>query len=290
MALTSSGQITLDQMHVEAGGTTQTLATINDADIRGLLSPTPASLAEQGFDDYYGASAVVLDLEGTGNIADNSSALDTAISSSNPMSISGFTSAGDLVVFCAASRTNMDSSVTWSGMTFTNRLSTSSSFYGSPGRLCYTGVWASNNSNPYISNVMTYDGSTLTGMHGVFSGAGNVIQSATAGSNTNQASTYSMPSLSSYSGSSEPSGFITLFMFEVRDEGTVNSSNTAVTPPSGYTLVQKRQAFTSKGKGTVVAMAYKASSSTAAESGSWSLGTHLANEVYASAATFRVGS
>jgi len=56
MALPSSGQISLDQMHVEAGGTTGTLVSINDADVRGLISA--ASGAEMDFSDFYGASGV----------------------------------------------------------------------------------------------------------------------------------------------------------------------------------------------------------------------------------------
>lgn len=56
MALPSSGQISLDQMHVEAGGTTGTLVSINDADVRGLISA--ASGAEMDFSDFYGASGI----------------------------------------------------------------------------------------------------------------------------------------------------------------------------------------------------------------------------------------
>lgn len=66
MALPSSGQISLDQMHVEAGGTTGTLVSINDADVRGLISA--ASGAEMDFSDFYG-SAVVVDIA-NGALAD----------------------------------------------------------------------------------------------------------------------------------------------------------------------------------------------------------------------------
>jgi hypothetical protein len=54
MALPSSGQISLDQMHVEAGGTTGTLVSINDADVRSLISSTPGTVVS--FDDFYGAN------------------------------------------------------------------------------------------------------------------------------------------------------------------------------------------------------------------------------------------
>lgn len=57
MPLPSSGQLTLNDIHVEAGGTSLSEAGINDADIRGLLSPTPNSGDEMEFSDWYGASA-----------------------------------------------------------------------------------------------------------------------------------------------------------------------------------------------------------------------------------------
>ncbi len=53
MPLQSSGQLTLDEIHVEAGGTTSTEATINDTDIRDLISATADS--EMEFADFYGA-------------------------------------------------------------------------------------------------------------------------------------------------------------------------------------------------------------------------------------------
>jgi hypothetical protein len=55
MPLPSSGQISLDQIHVEAGGTTSTTASINDADIRGLI--TKSAGIEMAFSEWYGASA-----------------------------------------------------------------------------------------------------------------------------------------------------------------------------------------------------------------------------------------
>ena len=40
MALPTSGALTLDQIHVEAGGTTGTTCSLNDSDIRGLNVPS----------------------------------------------------------------------------------------------------------------------------------------------------------------------------------------------------------------------------------------------------------
>ena len=55
MALQSSGAISLNDLHIEAGGTSGTLCTLNDADIRGLISK--ASGAASSFNQFYGASA-----------------------------------------------------------------------------------------------------------------------------------------------------------------------------------------------------------------------------------------
>lgn len=55
MALQTSGAISLNEIHVEAGGTSGTLCTINDSDIRGLIGK--ASEATMSFNEWYGASA-----------------------------------------------------------------------------------------------------------------------------------------------------------------------------------------------------------------------------------------
>jgi len=55
MALPTSGAITLNQIHVEAGGSSESACTINDSDIRALISK--ASEAQADFADYYGARA-----------------------------------------------------------------------------------------------------------------------------------------------------------------------------------------------------------------------------------------
>ena len=58
MALPASGQITLNEIHIEAGGTTATEVTINDADVRALISASSGQ-ANLSFADFYGASAAV---------------------------------------------------------------------------------------------------------------------------------------------------------------------------------------------------------------------------------------
>lgn len=58
MALQSSGAISINDIHIEAGGSSGTLCTINDSDIRGLISK--ASGAQSSFNEFYGASAAGL--------------------------------------------------------------------------------------------------------------------------------------------------------------------------------------------------------------------------------------
>ena len=56
MPLVTSGQISLNDMHVEAGGTSATQCSLNDADIRGLIGKS--SGAQSQFNEFYGASSV----------------------------------------------------------------------------------------------------------------------------------------------------------------------------------------------------------------------------------------
>lgn len=55
MTLPSSGQITINQIHVEAGGSSGTEAKINDLDIRDMIGKSSGS--QNAFNEYYGVSA-----------------------------------------------------------------------------------------------------------------------------------------------------------------------------------------------------------------------------------------
>lgn len=57
MVLPASGPLSLNDIHIEAGGTTGTLASINDADIRALIGK--ASGVAMSFSEWYGASALI---------------------------------------------------------------------------------------------------------------------------------------------------------------------------------------------------------------------------------------
>ena len=55
MPLPSSGAISLNQIHIEAGGSSGTQASLNDADIRALIGK--GSGVQMSFSEWYGASA-----------------------------------------------------------------------------------------------------------------------------------------------------------------------------------------------------------------------------------------
>lgn len=55
MGLQTSGAISLNDIHVEAGGSSGTQASINDSDIRALIGKS--SGAQMSFSEWYGASA-----------------------------------------------------------------------------------------------------------------------------------------------------------------------------------------------------------------------------------------
>lgn len=59
MGLQSSGAISLNDIHVEAGGSSGSYCTINDSDIRGLISKGSGS--QMSFSEWYGASGVVVE-------------------------------------------------------------------------------------------------------------------------------------------------------------------------------------------------------------------------------------
>ena len=55
MTLPSSGQISLNQIHIEAGGSSGSQAAMNDSDIRDMIGK--GSTSQNAFNEYYGVSA-----------------------------------------------------------------------------------------------------------------------------------------------------------------------------------------------------------------------------------------
>ena len=84
MALPASGTLSLNEIHIEAGGTTATEAGINDADIRGLISKS--SGVEMSFNEWYGASAFLTLTAQSNTIVSNSS---TSITATTPSFAAG---------------------------------------------------------------------------------------------------------------------------------------------------------------------------------------------------------
>ena len=64
MALQTSGAISLNQIHVEAGGTSGTQASLNDSDVRVIAGATSGVI---DFEDCYGVTSVVV-TQGTQSI------------------------------------------------------------------------------------------------------------------------------------------------------------------------------------------------------------------------------
>ena len=89
MALPASGQITLDQIHVEAGGSTGTQATLNDTDIRTLAGISTGQIA---FNNLHGKSAGIT-LKSYGMVINTNSN-----STSYSGSLSASVAVGDMIV------------------------------------------------------------------------------------------------------------------------------------------------------------------------------------------------
>jgi hypothetical protein len=66
MAIAGSGAITMDQFHVEAGGTSGDECSLNDSDIRGLIGKDAG--AAMAMNEWYGASAEFYDFDITNSL------------------------------------------------------------------------------------------------------------------------------------------------------------------------------------------------------------------------------
>tara|TARA_R100001591_G_scaffold102296_1_gene109255 strand:- start:680 stop:1477 length:798 start_codon:yes stop_codon:yes gene_type:complete len=97
MALQSSGQITLNQIHIEAGGTSGTQAALNDSDIRALIGKS--SGAQSAFSDFYGASSSA-SVVGFAKVKDTTADSDDYTGNVQNLSIQN----GDLLVMAYTAR------------------------------------------------------------------------------------------------------------------------------------------------------------------------------------------
>mgnify|MGYP003140028085 CR=1 FL=1 len=268
MPLQSSGQISLNQIHVEAGGTSQTEAAINDADIRGLIGAS-SEASNLGFNDFYGASSSA---SFVGSISRNHQDIQHIDSSSQAVDVvSAGVQVGDFVVIaiCADLWGGNNGNITVSGMTMTVKTpytynadsGATSGFVQTniPAYVLAYGFWQSGNSNPYFVNgTGTSSTSVLRALSlgaAIFrntnSSVLNLIASKGSSENPNPAS------LSSVSGTK----LIIAIAFLDDDEQTMGA-------PSGYTSVATAHTGSSTRDGVTgscVAVAYKITSTSTTE-------------------------
>ena len=107
MPLQTSGLISLNQIHIEAGGTSGTAVSINDADIRGLNAasgytiPTGSGTAID-FGDFYGASSSHTITEGSSTASNTSTNGYRSADSIGSISPTTYNSSNILQIFTLA--------------------------------------------------------------------------------------------------------------------------------------------------------------------------------------------
>lgn len=143
MALQSSGQITLDEIHVEAGGTSGTQAALDDADIRALAGISTGQIA---FNDFYGASSSASFVGSVERTESNEGGID---SSADAVNLTGAgVQVGDLVVIAVTADVKGYTSMAMQGMSMTQLVNSPSG--SNPSAQVWYGFWAANSSNPYF--------------------------------------------------------------------------------------------------------------------------------------------
>ena len=121
MALPSSGQITLNQIHVEAGGSSGSQVGINDSDVRGLISK--GSATQMAFSEWYGASSV--SISGSTHVG-NASTTTSQFPNGN-VNLSSGSKLVVVTVSCkvtGTSTTDLPSAVSCGGVAMTKAVST----------------------------------------------------------------------------------------------------------------------------------------------------------------------
>lgn len=255
MALQSSGQISLDDIHVEAGGTSGTYATINDSDIRGLIGASSAS--EMEFADFYGASssasfvgAVLRDEPNEGDMDSSSEAIDV---------VSAGVQVGDLVVIAITADVGRYETMAIQGMSMTKFFDSGND---TPASLVFYGVWASGNSNPY-----------LDGSDGTYSATGRLraMSSVTGIFRNTSSSLLTSNTESGSSGMPDPDSIGVSYSANrsiIICTGHLDDDEVFMTAPSGFTMAgasktnsTSRDGFT----GSSTGMCYKITTSSASE-------------------------
>lgn len=255
MALQSSGQISLNDIHIEAGGSSGTQAALNDSDIRGLISASSAS--EMDFADFYGASSGA---EFVGAVTKHCNDMQDIDSSSEALNLTGAgVQVGDLVVLAvtadASDHQIAFGSISVVGMSMThlfesgNNLPSSDVFYG---------FWASGNSNIYFSE----SGFQRTNCFR----AGSYVAAIFRNTNT---SILNSASGSASSGMPNPPQLAAVSGTKlIVATAHLDDDEVTMTAPSGYTLAASAKTTPSTDDGITgssTAIAYKITSSSVTE-------------------------
>ena len=253
MALQSSGQISLDDIHVEAGGTSGTEAQINDSDIRGLIGASSAS--EMEFADFYGASSSASFVGAVTRTESDEQGID---SSSEAIDVvSAGVQVGDLVVIAITADIAGYTSMSVQGMTMTKILDSGNS---TPASLVFYGFWASGNSNPYLDGSGESATNRLRAMSSV-TGIFRNTSSSLLTSNTESGSS-GMPDPDSIGVSYSANRSIIICT------GHLDDDEVFMTAPSGFTMAgaSKTNSTSRDGiTGSSTGMCYKITTSSASE-------------------------
>jgi len=87
MPLPSSGAISLNDMHIEAGGSSGTQVSLNDSDIRDMISK--GSGVQMSFSEWYGASSGPF-IEGGGDVSFWNAGFENTLQSAMPSGIKAY--------------------------------------------------------------------------------------------------------------------------------------------------------------------------------------------------------
>lgn len=260
MALQGSGQISLDDIHVEAGGTSGTQAAVNDSDIRALINASSASEIE--FADFYNASgAAEFKFAITKSDLDDHDDISFAIGNMSPAIADG-----DLIVVAVSS----DDTLTYAP-TGPSQMINAPNMYSAnvsyPGHYVEYGFYNSSMGN-YLSFNGTPTGYAITAVCAVFSGVSQLTNYSTY-----RYKTSGMPDPNQIA-SSSPTKLIVI-------TGHLDDDAVTMTAPTGYTMAGTKSYNPYSGWGSTTGIAYKITNTSQAENaGAFGGGGSDANFAY----------
>jgi len=259
MPLQDSGQISLDDIHVEAGGSTGTEAGINDSDIRGLIGASSAT--EMEFSDFYSASsAAEFKFALTASDINDHDDISFGIGNATPAIADG-----DLIVVAVSS----DDTLTYAP-TGPSQMINAPNMYSAnvsyPGHYVEYGFY-----NSSMGNYLSFNGSpvgyAISAVCAVFSGVTQLTNYSTY-----RYGTSGMPNPNSIA-SASPTKLIVI-------TGHLDDDAVTMTAPTGYTMAGTKSISTS-GWVSSTGIAYKITNTSQAENaGAFGGGGSDANFAY----------